>query len=131
MGWSGGCSYDGSLALPFPGGGGGVLCGEPKQDCPGSGMLDAAAVVVDGNRGDINPGSEHISLLKNNLLTLGVTYTICLDLALVSGSDISTRMAPRRCIPLLFAACIRWDTGIRCVRDNPSCWRMCVPARQH
>ena len=49
LGWSGGCSYDGSLALPFPEGGGGVLCGEPKQDCPGSGMLDAAAVVVDGN----------------------------------------------------------------------------------
>ena len=69
---------------------------------------------------DINPRSEHVSLLKNNLLTLDVTYAICLDLALVSGSEISTRIAPRRCIPLLFVACIRWDTGIRCVRDNPS-----------
>ena len=48
--WSGRCSRDGPLALPFPEGGEGVLCGEPKHDCPGSGMLDAAAaVVVDGN----------------------------------------------------------------------------------
>lgn len=127
--WSGRCSRDGPLTVPFPEGGEGVLCGE---HCPGSGMLDAAAaVVVDGNWGGINPRSEHVSLLKNNLVTLGVTYTICLDLALVSGSEISTMMAPRKCIPLLFAACIRWETGIRFVRDNPSCLRMCVPARQH
>ena len=48
--WSGRCSRDGPLALAFPEGGEGVLCGELKRDCPGSGMLDvAAAVVVDGN----------------------------------------------------------------------------------
>ena len=49
--WSGRCSCDGPLALPFPEGGEGMLCGEPRRDSSGSGMLDAAAaaVVVDGN----------------------------------------------------------------------------------
>ena len=79
-------------------------------------MLDAAAAV--GVDGDINPRSE---LLKNNLVTLGVTYTICLDVVLVSGSENSTMMAPRRCIPLLFAACIHWDTGIGITRVVRGC----------
>ena len=99
----------------------GVLLGEPRRDSPGSGMLDAAAAEVDGNRGEIIPRSEQASLLRNSRVTLGVTYTFCFDEAPESGSENSNRMAPRMCIPLLFAACIRCDTGIKLAQDNPSC----------
>ena len=84
--------------------------------CCGNGMLDTA---VDGNFDGMRQRSAHASLLKNNRVTFGVTYIICLVTASESGNDTS-RMAPRMWMPLLFAACIRWDTGIRVFLDIPS-----------
>ena len=41
-------------------------------------MVDAAAADVSGNLAEMMPRSEQASLLRNSLVTLGVTYTICL-----------------------------------------------------
>ena len=102
---SGGCSScDGPLAWLLPGGGAGVLFGEPR---PGSGMVDAAAADVRGNPAEMMPRSEQAFLLRNSLVTLGVTYTICLDVAVESVRENSRRMAPKIWMPLLLAACIR------------------------
>ncbi len=107
LGSGGRSSCDRSLAWPFPEGGVGVLFGESRQGRPGSGMVDAAAADVSGNLAEMMPRSKQASLLRNSLVTLGVTYTICLDVAVESVRENSSRMAPKIWMPLLLAACIR------------------------
>ena len=74
------------------------------------------------------PRSVQASWLRKTLLTLWVTYTICLVVLPDMVSDSLRIVAPRISRLLLLAARMRRFTGMRSSVVKP--WRMFVPARQ-
>ena len=101
------------------------------MDCVG--LAPLTSTFIFGNWGNIIPRSVQASLLRNNLSTLSVMYTICLVVtppSVLSFPDSRRMVAPRMLMAWLSAACIFRRTGIRSLAVNPSVWMTLSPARQ-